>query len=83
LAAAELSGVAADMPDVVVTGKSSVSTARREWGIFHDIFVEELKRCLVAQGFEGAFTPVPGHGPELLRGKVDIGKWDNWENHNR
>ena len=62
------------MPDVVVASECSVPTARREWGVFHDVLIEELKRRFVAQSLKGTFTPVAGHGPELLRGKVDIGK---------
>ena len=77
LAATEQRCVAADMPDVVVAGKCSVSTTGRERGIFHDEFIEKLKRRLVAQCLEGTFTPVAGHSPELWCGKVDIGKWHN------
>ena len=71
------------MPDVVVAGEGSVSAAWRERGVWEDVLIEELKGRLVAQRLEGSFTPVTGLCPELLCGKVDIGKGDNWEIHNR
>jgi hypothetical protein len=54
------------MPNVVVAGERSVSTTWREWRVFHDVFIEELKRRFIAKCLEGSFTPIAGFGPKLL-----------------